>query len=203
MFSTIYEVIIINIIIICFYHNANKKQRRMKMSIVKKIKKFCANQNNESRVNYLRQMGSTIGCKDCILAGSINAFGSEPYLIHLGNSVTISLDVELITHDGSLDVLNKMDKFNGQHMDRLGEIRIGDNVFIGAKSIIMPGIKIGSNSIIAAGSIVTKGRAGKRGCDGLASPILYDDRSIYGPCQTKEGHLSDARNEQGREKKIL
>ena len=33
---------------------------------------------------------------------------------------------------------------------------IGENCFIGAHSLIMPGVKIGNNSIVAAGSIVTK-----------------------------------------------
>ena len=35
-------------------------------------------------------------------------------------------------------------------------IKIGDNAWIGARSIILPGIEIGKNSVIAAGSIVTK-----------------------------------------------
>ncbi len=35
-------------------------------------------------------------------------------------------------------------------------INIGDNVTIGAKSIIMSGVKIGNGSIIAAGSVVLK-----------------------------------------------
>ena len=35
-------------------------------------------------------------------------------------------------------------------------VLISDNVWIGARSIILPGVKIGSNSIIGAGSVVTK-----------------------------------------------
>lgn len=35
-------------------------------------------------------------------------------------------------------------------------IRIGNNVWIGANSVILPGITIGNNSVIGAGSIVTK-----------------------------------------------
>ena len=36
------------------------------------------------------------------------------------------------------------------------EIGIGNNVWIGAKSVILPGVKIGDGAIIAAGSVVTK-----------------------------------------------
>ena len=35
-------------------------------------------------------------------------------------------------------------------------VAIGDNVWIGTHSLILPGVKIGSNSIIASGSVVTK-----------------------------------------------
>ena len=34
------------------------------------------------------------------------------------------------------------------------EIRIGDNVWIGAGVIVLPGCRIGNNSVIAAGSVV-------------------------------------------------
>ena len=35
-------------------------------------------------------------------------------------------------------------------------VRIGDNVWIGAGAIILPGVTIGENSVIGAGSVVTK-----------------------------------------------
>ena len=38
----------------------------------------------------------------------------------------------------------------------VGEIKIGNNVFIGVNAIILPGVTIGDNSINAAGSVVTK-----------------------------------------------
>ena len=41
-------------------------------------------------------------------------------------------------------------------MPSKGPIVIGDNVWIGANCVILPGVKIGSNVVIGAGSIVTK-----------------------------------------------
>ncbi|WP_440896760.1 DapH/DapD/GlmU-related protein [Amphibacillus sp. Q70] len=35
-------------------------------------------------------------------------------------------------------------------------ISIGNNVWIGANSVILPGVKIGDNTVIGAGSVVTK-----------------------------------------------
>jgi len=37
-----------------------------------------------------------------------------------------------------------------------GKVKIGNNVFIGVKSVIMPGVTIGDNVIIGAMSLVTK-----------------------------------------------
>jgi len=38
---------------------------------------------------------------------------------------------------------------------RIGKIEIGDRVFIGDSSIILPGVRIGSDVVIGAGSVVT------------------------------------------------
>lgn len=83
----------------------------------------------------------------------IRDWGSEPFLIHLGNNVTVTSGVKFLTHDGSTCLIYNDSGFRHQ---RYGEIYIGDNVFIGVNTIIMPGVKIGNNVIIGAGSIVTK-----------------------------------------------
>lgn len=36
------------------------------------------------------------------------------------------------------------------------EVTVGDNVWIGGNTVIMPGVHIGSNTVIGAGSVVTK-----------------------------------------------
>ena len=51
-----------------------------------------------------------------------------------------------------LNVKYNTDEFKIQE----GCIEIGDNVMIGARTLILPNVKIGSNVIIGAGSIVTK-----------------------------------------------
>ncbi len=39
---------------------------------------------------------------------------------------------------------------------KISKVMIGDNVFIGARSVILPGVHIGNNVIVGAGSVVTK-----------------------------------------------
>ena len=66
-------------------------------------------------------------------------------LITIGDNVTISSS-RLLTHDASTK------KFIGY--TKIGRITIGNNVFIGSGSIILPGVTIGNNVIIGAGSVV-------------------------------------------------
>lgn len=56
------------------------------------------------------------------------------------------------THDGALWI------FRNEHpeWDIIKPIKIGNNVYIGTGSIILPGVTIGDNVIIGAGSVVTK-----------------------------------------------
>ncbi len=57
---------------------------------------------------------------------------------------------QFITHDGSVWVFRE----SFPDADLFGPISIGNNVFIGAGCIILPGVKIGDNVIVGAGSIV-------------------------------------------------
>jgi hypothetical protein len=90
---------------------------------------------------------------DCRFMG-FPRFGSEPYLVSIGRHVTISSGVSFITHDGGTWVFREQPKY--RRVIKYGRIIIHENCFIGARSIIMPGVSIGPNSVVAAGSIVTK-----------------------------------------------
>jgi acetyltransferase-like isoleucine patch superfamily enzyme len=71
----------------------------------------------------------------------------------VGNNVNIGQHVILsgLNHDYQ-DILNEpsMQKVFSK------QIVIQDNVWIGANSVILPGISIGAHSMIGAGSVVTK-----------------------------------------------
>lgn len=69
------------------------------------------------------------------------------YLIKIGDNVTIS-HAELLCHDASTK------PFLGY--SKIGRIDIGNNVFIGARAVVLPGVTIGNNVVIAAGCVVNK-----------------------------------------------
>lgn len=102
-----------------------------------------------SNIAFARHIGVDIG-KDCRIY--TKDFGSEPWLIQIGNKVTITNGVRFINHDGSTWLIS-----DGEGRRQLfRRIMIGNNVFIGMDTIILPGVKIGNNVIVAAGSVVTK-----------------------------------------------
>lgn len=79
-------------------------------------------------------------------------FGSEPFLLSIGDNVTITSGVKILTHDGSLSLVRDGDGRRYIYKS----VSIGDNVFIGVNAIILPGCDVGSNVVIAAGAVVTK-----------------------------------------------
>jgi hypothetical protein len=99
---------------------------------------------------YLAQwLGVKMG-KNCRLL--IDDFGTEPWLVSLGDRVLITGGVQLITHDGSTWLFNDQ-KGRRYHY---APIEIGSDVFIGVNSIILPGVRIGDRVVVGAGSVVTK-----------------------------------------------
>ncbi len=101
---------------------------------------------------YARLMGVRIG-RDCrILDDARNVFGSEPYLVTLGDHVSITGGVNFITHEGGVWLLRE----NDPDADVFTPITVGNNVFIGAKAMIMPGVRIGNNVIVAGASVVSR-----------------------------------------------
>ena len=125
------------------------------MKIIKSIKLRRVNKSLSGRVTYLREQGCKIGERTKILCNTI-CFGTEPYLIEVGNDCVFSSNISLLTHDGGVSVLNNLNYFDGKKMDKAGKIKIGNNCFIGMGCKIMPGVTIGDNVIVGAGAIVTK-----------------------------------------------
>lgn len=94
-----------------------------------------------------KKMGVKIGM-NCKIMNQVMIDYSHYWLINIGDNVTIAPRVHILAHDASTK--------NNLGYTKIGLVDIQDNVFIGAGSIILPGVTIGKNSIIGAGSVVTK-----------------------------------------------
>ena len=92
--------------------------------------------------------------KNVKIVGPVN-FGSEPYLITIGDNTTISFDCAFVTHDAATRVIRNLP---GQNKETViyGPIKVGKNCFIGCRTVVLPNVTIGDNCIIGAGTIVNK-----------------------------------------------
>lgn len=98
-------------------------------------------------INRLRKIGLEVG-KNFQMEKGCNIDKPFAWMIKIGNNVTLASRVYVLAHDASTKkILN---------YTKIGKVIIGDNVFIGAHSIILPNVKIGDNAIIGANSVVTK-----------------------------------------------
>lgn len=71
-----------------------------------------------------------------------------PWLIEIGNNVTLAPRVYILAHDASTKI--------PLGFTLIGRVWIGNNVFIGANTTILPNVRIGNNVVIGAGSIVSR-----------------------------------------------
>ncbi|MBQ1009737.1 acyltransferase [Micromonospora sp. M51] len=115
-------------------------------------------------------------------------FGSEPWLITLGHNVYITAGVQFLTHDGGTLILR------GEHPDLewTAPISVGDDVYIGVRSIIMPGVRIGDRCIIGAGSVVTRDVPGGSVAAGVPARVLRSTDEYLTAMKAKSlgcGHL--------------
>ena len=93
-----------------------------------------------------RRMGVQIG-EHCKFQSEVLIDYSHYWLITIGNNVTLAPRVHILAHDASTKSVLGYTK--------LGLTSIEDDVFIGAATIVLPGVTIGKGSIVGAGAVVT------------------------------------------------
>lgn len=67
---------------------------------------------------------------------------TNPVGIHIGEFTTVTFGVAILSHDMVRDIMT--------------DTWIGKNCFIGAHSVILPGVTVGDGSVVAAGSVVNR-----------------------------------------------
>lgn len=111
------------------------------------VKAFVYRLRGEYTTEKLIKMGMKVGKN----FGRLNGVILDPshcWLIEIGDNVTLAPRVHILCHDASTKQFLNYTK--------IGKVKIGDNVFVGAESVVLPNVKIGNNVIIGANSTVTK-----------------------------------------------
>ena len=118
------------------------------MNYIKKLlKKVYKSYFKSDPVKELIDMGLVVGANFNMMKDVIIDW-SHCWHITIGDDVTLAPRVYILAHDASTK----------KHLGytRIGKVKIGNRVFIGASSVILPGVEIGDDVIIGAGSVVTK-----------------------------------------------
>jgi acetyltransferase-like isoleucine patch superfamily enzyme len=118
----------------------------MLFELLRSIKHHSGNLVRNARLAYLRRMGVAIGV-DCMLSMGAKIDVRRGRVI-IGDNCTITHGCVILSHDRS-----------AMHIDPTtsGEwiTTLGNNVYLGVNSVILPGVVIGDNSVIGAGAVVT------------------------------------------------
>ena len=111
------------------------------------LKEFVYRLRGEYTTEKLIKMGMKVGENFKRLNGVI-LDPAHCWLITIGDNVTMAPRVHILAHDASTkEFLN---------YTKIGRVNIGNNVFIGAESVVLPNVTIGDNVVIGANSTVTK-----------------------------------------------
>lgn len=103
--------------------------------------------NRFTIAEFFREQGAQVGEHCSIIPTNL---GTEPYLVKIGNHVTIAGGVRFVTHDGAAWIFR--DEI--PDLQVFGPIIIEDNCVIGACATLFANVRIGRNSIVGAGSVV-------------------------------------------------
>ena len=129
--------------------------------------------------------------------GSLHLYGrvewsTEPWIITLGNNVHITDGVKFLTHDGG--TLLFRDRVPDLEITK--PIVVGDNVYIGNNTIILPGVTIGSNVVIGAGAIVSRDIPDNSVAVGVPARVIKTAEEYFEKLQRESLHLGHLKGEE-------
>ena len=106
---------------------------------------------------------------DCAIMGECIIDPGHCWLIEIGDRVTLAPRVHILAHDASTK--------RSLGYTALGGVKIGDDVFVGAGTIILPRVEIGDKVIIGAGSVVSRNIPSNSVAVGNPAKVIgsYDD----------------------------
>lgn len=181
-----------------------EKKNKTTIGLIKsRVKRILFRLRADYTTEQLIEMGMVVGENFLRMHGTI-LDPSHCWLITIGDDVTMAPRVHILAHDAS----------TCHHLGyaRIGRVDIGDNVFIGADTVVLPGVSIGDNSIIGANSTVTKNIPANVVAGGNPAKVIstieeYIERnrqrmaegSVYGEEFTLRGDIDSKKKQQQRE----
>ncbi|MGN0647452.1 MAG: acyltransferase [Oscillospiraceae bacterium] len=143
-----------------------------------------------NQLKYAKKKGVNMG-DNVHIYGNVS-WGSEPWIISLGNNVHITDGVRFITHDGG--TLLYRDKIPDLEITK--PITLGDDVYVGNNVLFMPGVTVGSNVIIGAGAVVTRSIPDNSVAVGVPAKVVKTADEYLEKIQRESLHLGHLKYEE-------
>ncbi len=149
----------------------------MLLSLIKKIQYHWAVTAPKRYICWLRKQGCRVG-EGVQFHGLKHIFidTTRPSLVEIGNNVVFTRGCILLTHGYDWFVLKNL---YGELLCSSGRVKIGCNVFLGMNTVILKGVTIGDNVIIGAGSVITHDIPANSVAAGNPAKILCEIEQYY------------------------
>lgn len=142
-------------------------------------------------IEYMKKVGVNFTEGKVHIFGKV-AWGSEPWIITLGENVYITDGVKFITHDGgTLLYRNRV-----PDLEITKPITIGNDVYIGNNVILLPGVTVGNNVVIVAGAVVTKDIPDNSVAVGVPARVIKTADEYFEKLQRESIHLGHLKGQE-------
>ncbi|GAA5093153.1 hypothetical protein GCM10023210_23100 [Chryseobacterium ginsengisoli] len=91
--------------------------------------------------------------KNAVVRNNVS-FGSEPFLVEIGDETRIASGVTFVTHSGATINIRKLEGY--ENVRNFGKIKVGKNCAIGSNSVILQDVEIGDNCVLGANSVLSE-----------------------------------------------
>ena len=144
--------------------------------------------NNRKTQSYMRQLGLYSSAHNSKLDGLL------PSLITIGKNFVSAPGSRIITHDSSL--------LKSHSILIYGKVEIGNDVFLGANSVVLYDTNIGNNCIVAAGAIVKGFFPDYSIIAGVPAKRIGDTRELISKVKERGNYLDVSKLEINLETKL-
>lgn len=120
--------------------------------IINKIVTVLQNMQDKAYLETCIQSGLKLG-KGVVVRHNVS-FGSEPFLIEIGDDTRIASGTTFVTHSGATSNVRKLEGY--EEVRNFGRIKVGKNCAIGSGCVILQNVEIGDNCVLGANSVLSE-----------------------------------------------